>query len=66
MRKDFPYTVIIPQSRLVEKNRLVWCHEHIGKYTEKWKTGGNEGGGIVYYFKDEADAVMFKLKFGGY
>lgn len=64
----FPYYVIIPEKRVDEMGRASWCHIHIGKYAENWysKISHNEDiiDLMVYYFIDEGDAIMFKMKFG--
>ena len=43
-----------------------WCLENIGSWNYSWKrldtnVGWGKGDVVIYYFKREEDAVMFKL-----
>lgn len=67
--KKFKYTVAIPEHRYRERYRYEWCAENLSEYgiDRNYTVGydSNMGSdGTYYHFKDEADAVMFKLLFG--
>lgn len=65
----FKYYVDIPKKNKTMPGRLFYCQEHVGKEFVDWEltyANASRDADIpyVYYFKEESDAVMFKLKFG--
>lgn len=63
----FPYTVRVPKTCNRKVDRPNWCVKHIGTPGIKWDNDLIVEGDallIEYYFVDEGDAVLFKLKWG--
>lgn len=64
MYKDLKYCVRIPDPRVISAEKQEWCEANIGKYCIDWVHVGNWGFYTVdYYFRNEEDAIMFKLMF---
>ncbi len=56
-------SVIIPYSNLKDVDMYAWCEKYKsdGKFYSAFSTDGSDG--LQYYFENEQDAIMFKLKF---
>lgn len=64
--KKHGYSVDIPQCRLKESGRPLWCRNNIGQYLKDWyaEMTLDLNSGTIYYFIKAEDAIMFKLIFG--
>ena len=46
--------------------RYAWCEEQFGKNIARWRNCGVVSDGrVLYKFKNEADAVLFALRWAG-
>ena len=50
---------IWPSERELE-GYYAWCDENVGEHRKAWY----HDGGLELFFKDEADALAFKIRFG--
>lgn len=60
----FPYIIRIPPNLINHgESRILWCTQNVGRINTDWDAEVFEDF-FVYYFMSEADALMFKLRFG--
>lgn len=67
MFTEMPYYVNIPHPSY-DGSRFRWCVDTIGACYIDWyfiEYCKNDIHDVTYYFREESDAVMFKLLFGG-
>lgn len=72
MVSNFKYSILIPEYKVQDSGRYRWCVEHVGYVGTTWKydfVDATCANTIIkdvpcYYFINEDDALMFKLKFG--
>ena len=69
--KGLPYKVFVPISNYDTSQYLPidkWCKEHIGNLREDWDASYADDNpynvNLIYYFKQERDAVLFGLRWG--
>lgn len=65
---DYEVRIKVDVLKEKESTSLNWCKEHVGEFLQgKWRVDYGPYSGSVqsmaFYFKNESDATMFRLRF---